>query len=587
MKVLGVYEKIIMRIFAAWCMVTICMSFFDRDNVVNKEYADTVSMGMMLLIMAGIFFGVTLLDSVTKKWKYNYIIDAVFFVVTVVCFGINTMFERKDAYLSTMVIFGVLVCVLFVVNKYKNQIEAYNMTEKKMLAIICFFVAAVSMLMVMLTTLRCELYRTSTFDFGIFTQMFYNMKETLLPMTTCERNVLLSHFDVHMSPIYYLILPIYWLFPYDETLIIVQLAFIISGIIPLYLICKAKKLNNIIITAVSLVYILSPVLFGGLFYDFHENKFLTTLILWLLYFVEKEKIYGMALFTVLVLMVKEDAGIYVATIALYIIAVKGKKMKIAGAAMLALSVAWFFAAYNYLSTDGNGAMIGRYGNYLTNEEQGAVGIIVNIFKNPMYFFSQLLNADKLMNLLWVLVPLMFMPFKVKSIKGLILLIPFLVMNLMTSYVYQYNISHQYFYGSFALMLYLSVTNFGEEDDFDKRRIAICMMVASVIMFTSVVTEKWFYFEEYNNCKDRNDKIEEILDSIPVDASVCATTYYVPPLSHRGEVYKYPVEEECEYLVFDMRYEASRVEYQPAIDKYIEEGYKIIAEEKNAVIVLSK
>ena len=49
---------------------------------------------------------------------------------------------------------------------------------------------------------RVMSFCTPTFDFGIFAQMFYNMKETGLPLTTVERDGLLSHCAVHMSPIY-------------------------------------------------------------------------------------------------------------------------------------------------------------------------------------------------------------------------------------------------------------------------------------------------------------------------------------------------------------------------------------------------
>lgn len=56
-------------------------------------------------------------------------------------------------------------------------------------------------------------YLAPNFDFGVFTQMFHNMRESFLPMTTCERNGLLSHFAVHISPVFYLLLPFYALFP--------------------------------------------------------------------------------------------------------------------------------------------------------------------------------------------------------------------------------------------------------------------------------------------------------------------------------------------------------------------------------------
>lgn len=82
------------------------------------------------------------------------------------------------------------------------------------------------------TVCRYLLNWSSTFDFGIFSQMYYYMKETLLPLTTCERDGLLSHFAVHMSPAYYLFLPIYWLFPNPITLFVIQAGVIAAGVVP-------------------------------------------------------------------------------------------------------------------------------------------------------------------------------------------------------------------------------------------------------------------------------------------------------------------------------------------------------------------
>jgi hypothetical protein len=55
-----------------------------------------------------------------------------------------------------------------------------------------------------LTTLRYLNFFTPNFDFGLFCNMFYNMSEGFVPLVTSERDRLLSHFAVHISPIYYL-----------------------------------------------------------------------------------------------------------------------------------------------------------------------------------------------------------------------------------------------------------------------------------------------------------------------------------------------------------------------------------------------
>ena len=53
------------------------------------------------------------------------------------------------------------------------------------------------------TVCRVRSFSVPTFDFGIFSQMFHSMKTTGLPITTVERDGALSHFAVHVSPIYY------------------------------------------------------------------------------------------------------------------------------------------------------------------------------------------------------------------------------------------------------------------------------------------------------------------------------------------------------------------------------------------------
>lgn len=61
-------------------------------------------------------------------------------------------------------------------------------------------------------------YGSPNFDMGLFSQMFYYMKTTGTMNTTSERDYLLSHMCVHISPVFYLILPVYMLFSSPVTL---------------------------------------------------------------------------------------------------------------------------------------------------------------------------------------------------------------------------------------------------------------------------------------------------------------------------------------------------------------------------------
>ena len=83
-----------------------------------------------------------------------------------------------------------------------------------------------------LTTLRYLQYYSPNFDFGIFSNMFHHMRSDLTQTVSCERDTVMSHFDVHISPIYYLMLPFYALVPSPVTLLMVQAAAIACGVIP-------------------------------------------------------------------------------------------------------------------------------------------------------------------------------------------------------------------------------------------------------------------------------------------------------------------------------------------------------------------
>ena len=60
-----------------------------------------------------------------------------------------------------------------------------------------------------MTVLRYRLNYASAYDFGIFSQMYYYMDKGLSPLTTCERDWLLSHFADYLSPVFYVRLPWY------------------------------------------------------------------------------------------------------------------------------------------------------------------------------------------------------------------------------------------------------------------------------------------------------------------------------------------------------------------------------------------
>ena len=136
--------------------------------------------------------------------------------------------------------------------------------------------------------LRYKTFSSPNFDLGIPGQMFYYLKKTGLPLSTCERDALINHLIIHFSPIYYLLVPIYFIFSHVTLFPIVSALLISSGVIPIYLLCKNHKLSKLIIMIICLIFCTYAGAICSTYFDFHENHFLIPLLLWLFYFYEKK-----------------------------------------------------------------------------------------------------------------------------------------------------------------------------------------------------------------------------------------------------------------------------------------------------------
>jgi uncharacterized membrane protein len=395
------------------------------------------------------------------------------------------------------------------------------------------------------TVARVESMSTPTFDFGLFSQMFHYMKKTGLPLTTLERDGLLSHFAVHVSPIYYFMLPFYCLVPKPETLQVLQAAVLASGVIPLYLIGKNRGLSGFQRTLLCALLLLFPAYAGGTGYDLHENCFLTPLILWLFYAIEKKNIPLTAVAGLLTLMVKEDAAVYVAVIGLYLLIKTLLRLKkldiqnlITGIALLAGSLLWFFAVTGYLAEKGDGVMTYRYDNFIFDGSGSLVTVVKAVIMNPMKALFECVDIEKLQFNNLMLLPLLCLPLITRRFERYILLIPYVLINLMSDYQYQHNIFFQYTFGSTAFLLYLTAVNLADIKAEKVRLGALCMavLIAGACFAGNIIPRVKQYQETASKYASYYDSVREVLDTVPEDASVATTTFYTTYLSQRDVIY---------------------------------------------------
>lgn len=570
-------EKLFVRFLACWCIagvLTICdfSVGFNSLDLVRK-----MNVLLYLMEMAVPFVLLCVLD-----WRFPQLnIDPIVLFVSVFGYAFLMLYRLDDFFFALGVLLVLVLVGYYLLRDDKLGLGSLTISSRTAKILIAVFALFYFLYVGVLTAMRYWNQYTSTFDLGIFSQMFYYMKETLLPMTTCERDGLLSHFAVHISPIYYLLLPGYYLFPDPAYLQFAQALVLASGVIPLYLLAKHFELSNKLTVAVCFAYCFFPSLIGGCFYDIHENCFLTPLILWLFYFYEKRRFPGMYIFAALTLLVKEDAAIFVACIALYMLVCR-KEWK-HGALLFAVSILWFGVTSFLLSRSGEGGFLAwRYGDYLIDGNGGIVDIVRNIFLNPAYMFSQIFKQDKIVFLLLMLLPVACLPLLNKKLSQLVLLIPLVLINVLPNYEYQYSIHFQYTFGAIALLFFLAVSNLAQLAPRFRRYLVPFMVTAALMLTTSTMAGKLGTMRHFFEHREENQKLEAVLETVPEEASVTASGFFVPALSQRRILYDMNTKHKTEYIVLDLRGTETS---QETIERYEAEGYERTAFEPDLILVL--
>lgn len=564
----------VISIVMAWCFVSVVQTFFinikQGYTVDNLNFTGQVNYLFDIICIIGL---AVILYAVYMKLKKPMLEKVMLFVVTFFYSIIITAQYDNTFYcllVAGLMVFSVAYCFEGV---NTQLIKIHSVIYKLILAIgFVTFVGVIGGSLV----LKYLTYSSPNFDLGLFSQMFHYMSSDLSMKTTSERDVLLSHFCVHISPIFYCILPLYMLYKSAATLQFAQALVIGLAVFPLAGICRHLKLSRFETALFCIAYLLYPVVSGGCFYDIHENIFLPLCIFTLLYYCEKESWIGIIISTVFLLGVKEDAAVYAVCIGLYTLFYK--KMYKKSIFIIVISGLYFIFTTELLSKIGEGVMSYRFDNMIYGGGGSMVGIIRTVITNPAYILTQIMQQEKIEFIIQTLAPLCFMPLFSKKWYRFIFFIPYVLFNLMSDYQYFHSIYFQYVFGSGALLFYLSVRNVADIDIKLRSRIIPMVTVASSLFFITLVSGKVEkYYNYYSDKYERSiyKVLDEAVSSVPENASVTATTFLCPALSNRDvlyELYYTDKESETEYTVLDLR--VATTEYN--VNTYLDsEDYEVV------------
>jgi uncharacterized membrane protein len=247
-------------------------------------------------------------------------------------------------------------------------------------------------------------FNTGRADLGLYVSLFRESSQgRLLGCSLCGSG---QHPYSHFEPIVALLAPLYLLHPAAQTLIVLGGLVVASGAIPLYLFAR-RKLGEAPAVALALAYLAYPPLSEVALFDFHAVELAIPVSLWLLYALECGAMRTYYVFAVLLLLLREDMGLVLASVGIYALAAGGQARRAVALRTLSLSIVGLVVGHFAAS----GGVSGVFGDLVSTFTVGPRRALrpATIPELPMALARRLLSEAKALHLAELLVPLFVLP----------------------------------------------------------------------------------------------------------------------------------------------------------------------------------
>jgi uncharacterized membrane protein len=444
----------------------------------------------------------------------------------------------------------------------KLKLEAGSATSTVLLLAGLFF------FLCLLFTLHRYYSFYASFDQGIFNQVFWNnlhgrffqssLSSSLSTNVVHAGEVATVYYHrlgQHFTPALLLWLPIYALFPSPVTLTVLQVTLITAAGLVLYVLARQYLQPPLTVMITASFYGANAVI-GPTLSNFHDISQIPLFVFTLLLAMEKRWWWLFWLMAVLILAVREDAGVGLFGVGVYMIL--SKRFPRAGFGVCVLSFGYMLALTNLImplfSKDiSQRFMLERFGQYADGEEASTLEIIWGMISNPLRLIVELVTPiDRTIKYLlghWL--PLAFVPavapgsWMIAGFPLLKLLLGKGESVLAITIRYALTVVPGLFYGS---ILWWSQRQQKFKPSL-RRFWVVCICLSLFFTFTSN-PNRTFYFLIPDSVKpwiyvslpqqwQHVAQMRPLLAQIPSNTSVSATTYLVPHLSSRREILRLP------------------------------------------------
>lgn len=383
-----------------------------------------------------------------------------------------------------------------------------------------------------ITVTRHLTLQTHALDLGYYVQLTWNLARGAGPHVSLPE---MHAWGDHLSPILYLLVPLFRVAPGAIVLLVFQSAALALGALAVFGIAARRLGDERPAATFALLYLLNPSLQGINVRDFHSAALAIPLLLAAFYFAEAGRPGLFAAAVLLTLGTREDAAIPVVGLGIWL--ALSKRRRLWGAVTAACAFALLLADTRWLMPHFRGAPYPHLGRY-AHLGRSVPEIVTALLLHPFRALAGLVTGKRLVYLGALLGPLAFLPLLAPgTLPGLA---PSLFENLLGQDPILFD--HRTQYQSFVLPFLFAAAIAGYDRVALRRPgpwpkgVLVAAMVASLVLSSRTVNnlsvERFWPKPEHRQAWD-------VMAQVPAGAAVSAQDRYVAHLSLRPLVFVFP------------------------------------------------
>jgi len=380
-----------------------------------------------------------------------------------------------------------------------------------------------------------------------------------------------SHwFSAHFTPIIYITyVPAFSIFQSPYVLPVSQTFFILSSLIPLWLISR-KYLNGNLSRLYISCFLFYPTIFYMNLYSIAYLEISIPLLLWVFYFLERKNNLLFFIFLILSLMTREEISFIACFVGIYILF---KKRYVLGLSTIFLSIIYFYLVMFIIMPSYRVDNLNEHVSFVQFLKVWGVDtfseMIKIIYYDPINFLKTIFTPYKIGNYVILLMPLLFL--SLFSFLRFLIALPTIAIGLL-SWAKTHS-SYMFYYVSPIVAIFFYSAIFGikkvcQYKVINQNALVNTVLIASISMSiffgaSPLSIAFWnkdykvgsFYTTDFHRSiyvvTDKHIVTKKIVKFIPRNSVVSAEQHFLPLLYKHKKIKIFPTtEEDIEYVLID-------------------------------------